>query len=526
MINLRTHAASAASLLGLLAASALTGCAGANYEAETPTSYVAEVQPVGPARGYPGDDVPGSAGAAGGVVMQRSNTDVAIGADAAASYADTDPSAVTEFREPLAPYGTWVEDSTYGTVWVPNATVVGADFTPYATAGHWTYDDEWVWVSDYSWGWAPFHYGRWTYIGGRGWGWIPGRVYRGAWVSWRVGPAGYGYVGWAPLAPSWYWYNGYAYGLYSIPPSPYVFCSTRNVFSPGVGGHIVRGPEVAQIGAGTTPHTPATPSVDRVKATPSVAGDGGSAIARASSGPKPEALGISNSDVVRTPKNNAGLSQAQAYATPATAVARGAAPPGSVSASYMNGRNGITGASVATAPRFTPTTDLTRSATAPVAYEGGSRPSADPNYRAASTSPRYLGVEPRTSSSFAASAAAQSRYASPNDRAPVHASSVAPYAPRPMQPAAPPTQGSFSSAPTYSRPSPSYAPTPSYSRPSAPTFSQPSYSRPSAPTFSQPSYSRPSSPSVSAPSVARPSAPSVSRPASPSVSRPSMSRKR
>ena len=36
------------------------------------------------------------------------------------------------------------------------------DFVPYTTAGHWVYDDDYVWVSDYDWGWAPFHYGRWV----------------------------------------------------------------------------------------------------------------------------------------------------------------------------------------------------------------------------------------------------------------------------------------------------------------------------------------------------------------------------
>ena len=30
---------------------------------------------------------------------------------------DTDPSALTDFREPLADYGTWTDDTTYGTVW-------------------------------------------------------------------------------------------------------------------------------------------------------------------------------------------------------------------------------------------------------------------------------------------------------------------------------------------------------------------------------------------------------------------------
>src|SRR5262249_14892057 len=92
--------------------------------------------------------------------------------------ADTDPAALNDFRETLDPYGTWEDDPTYGTVWVPASTVVGVEFTPYVTHGHWglTATNSWIWVSDFSWGWAPFHYGRWVWIGGRGWGWIPGRV--------------------------------------------------------------------------------------------------------------------------------------------------------------------------------------------------------------------------------------------------------------------------------------------------------------------------------------------------------------
>src|SRR5260221_14505096 len=49
-------------------------------------------------------------------------------------YADTDPSALTVFQSDLSPYGMWVVDDNYGTVWVPNGTVVGADFAPYQSA--------------------------------------------------------------------------------------------------------------------------------------------------------------------------------------------------------------------------------------------------------------------------------------------------------------------------------------------------------------------------------------------------------
>src|SRR5262249_46718811 len=149
--------------------------------------------------------------------------DIAIGADTE-TYADTDPSALTDFRTTLDPYGSWYEDATYGTVWVPAASVVGTDFTPYVTAGHWAYDDDYIWVSDYEWGWAPFHYGRWVWISGRGWSWIPGRTYAGAWVSWRYGYDDWAYIGWAPLPPTWYWYGGVAVGIGFVPRAPFVFC--------------------------------------------------------------------------------------------------------------------------------------------------------------------------------------------------------------------------------------------------------------------------------------------------------------
>jgi hypothetical protein len=153
--------------------------------------------------------------------------DVAIGADDS-QYADTDPSALTDFHSALDPYGSWVDDPSYGTVWTPSDSVVGEDFQPYVSNGQWTYDDYggYAWDSDYDWGWAPFHYGRWVYLGSR-WGWVPGRTYAGAWVSWRYGG---GYLGWAPLPPTYYWRGGYAFGLGHVPYAPYSFAGYHDVF--------------------------------------------------------------------------------------------------------------------------------------------------------------------------------------------------------------------------------------------------------------------------------------------------------
>ena len=100
------------------------------------------------------------------------------------------------FYDDMQPYGTWVDDPTYGNVWVPDAD---EGFKPYATSGHWVetpYGN--TWVSDYPWGWAAFHYGRWRYDDYYGWEWIPGHTWGPAWVNWRHGG---GYYAWAPLGP-------------------------------------------------------------------------------------------------------------------------------------------------------------------------------------------------------------------------------------------------------------------------------------------------------------------------------------
>ena len=65
------------------------------------------------------------------------------------------------FYDELQPYGTWVHYGSRGYVWIPR---VDRGFVPYATNGYWMNTDYGnTWVSDYAWGWAPFHYGRWLF---------------------------------------------------------------------------------------------------------------------------------------------------------------------------------------------------------------------------------------------------------------------------------------------------------------------------------------------------------------------------
>ncbi len=155
---------------------------------------------------------------------------------------DRDPRALTEFRAELDPYGHWVDDPSYGRVWVPHQHVVGTGFQPYVSGGHWALDDneDWVWVSDYPFGHVVFHYGRWVWASPRGWVWIPGYRYAPAWVVWRVPTAGSSYVGWAPAPPSFVWFGGVSVFWGYDPYYTWVFCPSAYVFAHHVHYHVVR----------------------------------------------------------------------------------------------------------------------------------------------------------------------------------------------------------------------------------------------------------------------------------------------
>jgi len=178
------------------------------------------------------------------VQRDRSGDEVAE-SDEAADEDDIDdgPSqerAVREFSPHLAAYGQWVDDPHYGRVWVPARSVVGVEFRPYVTGGHWelTASDEWLWASDYPFGWVTFHYGRWAWLSGGSWGWVPGYTWAPAWVSFRVGSGGY--VGWGPLPPYSVWRGGAFVSLGVYRPVPYIFCPTSYVFARSMPRYIVR----------------------------------------------------------------------------------------------------------------------------------------------------------------------------------------------------------------------------------------------------------------------------------------------
>jgi hypothetical protein len=317
-----------------------------------------------------------------------------------AEYADTDPSALQDFRGALDPYGGWRDDPTYGTVWVPAPSVVGADFTPYVTGGHWAYGDDYVWVSDYDWGWAPFHYGRWVYGVDFGWGWIPGRVYAGAWVSWRYGWGDWGYVGWAPLPPTWCWRGGVAVGIGFVPRAPYAFVGSGHLFAPALGGHVIAGPAAVGIAAHTQPWVGGSVGVAGHFGAHPVVG-----------GPPPSTLGIAPSSVRSVPVADRGLAQAQAYARPATAAPLGAHAPqiaasrASAAPAYSTGARPYYGAARSVAP-----SPLYRSAPA---YSA-------PAYRApAYSAPAYRGP------AYASPAYRGPAYSAPVYRGPVYSAPAA-----------------------------------------------------------------------------------------------------
>jgi hypothetical protein len=108
--------------------------------------------------------------------------------------------AYTYFYDSLAPYGNWVDIGGYGLCWQPTVVVSIPGWQPYCDNGNWVYSDcGWCWASGYSWGWAPFHYGRWFHHNRWGWCWAPDTVWAPAWVCWRYGG---NYCGWAPLPPT------------------------------------------------------------------------------------------------------------------------------------------------------------------------------------------------------------------------------------------------------------------------------------------------------------------------------------
>ena len=147
--------------------------------------------------------------------------------------------AAAGYYDALSPYGAWVDVPGYGWCWQPTVVVVNPDWQPYCDNGCWEWTDQgWYWDSYYTWGWAPFHYGRWCQYPGYGWLWCPDNTWGPAWVCWRDYP---GYCGWAPLPPGacftaglGWTYNGLAVGLnfgFNLRPRCFTFCDYNDFCS-------------------------------------------------------------------------------------------------------------------------------------------------------------------------------------------------------------------------------------------------------------------------------------------------------
>ncbi|HYS96709.1 MAG TPA: DUF6600 domain-containing protein, partial [Chthoniobacterales bacterium] len=138
-------------------------------------------------------------------------------------------SGYSTFYTKLEPHGAWLETADYGYVWQPREAESSQSWRPY-TNGRWVYTDAgWTWISEESFGWATYHYGRWTRLRGIGWVWVPGQQWAPAWVSWRKSND---YVGWAPLPPEARFdqrtgIHNWSDNYYDIGPDQYCFVATR-----------------------------------------------------------------------------------------------------------------------------------------------------------------------------------------------------------------------------------------------------------------------------------------------------------
>ncbi|HWX21012.1 MAG TPA: DUF6600 domain-containing protein [Candidatus Binatia bacterium] len=179
---------------------------------------------------------------------------------AAPVYVSSPPPEVGSFYNDLAPYGAWIQLEGIGWCWQPSVVVINRSWRPYCDSGHWVWTDAgWFWQSDYSWGWAPFHYGRWQLHDRCGWVWLPDRVWGPAWVTWRVAGDN---CGWAPLPPraeldvrlGWR-FNGIGVGLnfdFGLRPEHFTFVALHDFNDRDLGHRRLPPVEVTRVYRQTT----------------------------------------------------------------------------------------------------------------------------------------------------------------------------------------------------------------------------------------------------------------------------------
>lgn len=374
--------------------------------------------------------------------------------EADAQYADTDPSALTDFDPALRPYGRWRDDPTYGRVWIPNRDVVGPDFAPYVTSGHWalTADNQWIWVSDYPFGWVVFHYGRWVWIQNVGWAWIPGRQYAHAWVVWRVPEPGYYYVGWAPMPPDYIWVNGVAVGVGFGVYYSWVFCPSSHVFHHHVHSYIVHDHHHVHYIAGHTHRWRPPRGHPRYHGPPPQrAHVPAHAMPRTRTAANPKAVAASR------PPNGGTAQRMRPTPTGRTLQnPRGGAAPGRTVRPVPRGSRSLGAGLTPARPRPSPSTSAPVRTAPPPAYAPPSRSAPPPNYGAPGRAMPAPGYAPPSRS------APPPRYSPPNRSAPPPR-----YTPPPSKSSPPPSRSAPPprySPPSRSGPPPTFRPSPPPSR--------------------------------------------------------------
>jgi hypothetical protein len=136
----------------------------------------------------------------------------------------------------LSPFGSWINLDPYGYVWTPRH--MGYRWRPYGD-GHWVWTDYgWTWISDFDWGWMPFHYGRWGWDDECGWFWVPGTVWGPAWVTWRYSDL---YMGWAPIPPGIEFRAGMDFASLSlqIPGNFWIFIGGPHFLDPDIHPYVL-----------------------------------------------------------------------------------------------------------------------------------------------------------------------------------------------------------------------------------------------------------------------------------------------
>jgi hypothetical protein len=365
--------------------------------------------------------------------------------------------------------GRWVDDGTYGNVWIP--VNVAPDWAPYRD-GSWVWEDGygWTWVAAEPWGWAPYHYGRWYFSSAyHHWAWFPPAPARfaPAWspalvgfVGFNIGAVsvgiGFGNIGWVPLAPyeAFHpWWGPHATTV--VVNNTYINNSVhyRNMQVSGAMTSVTR--ENFQSGRFTHPYVVSQTDLRSFHAVPM-------------QGPLP---------IVPTQAN---LRYSQRAVAPALAGRPAFAQSSFAGHAAVTARTPF-GEQQASVSRVTH-----------VDY----RPTASAG------APSYARPAAATGANDP-----WSRFSA--GRAPANAGGAAPAYARPA-------------SPSYGRPAASYddrQAAPGYSRPAQPAYQQPGgYNRQAAPEYARPAspaYSRPETPAYS-----RPAAPAYSRQAAPAYSRP------